>query len=329
MADLDFHGAGYGAEPVSRLGDQVRGFGWANWAGAATSLALTGTLAVWAMDLAFRDVSSVPVIAALEGPMREAPADPGGAQAPFQGMALSDITSGGAAAPAPDEIVLAPDPVELAAAPLSERRAAAAEMVADPVADALLVELPEPASIAAPAPQDFASLVNELIADPEKSDIADLVPARASRGPVYSGPGLSRSERPSRRPADLRRAAAPATLRAPTDAPDAGPGTQVASLAPLLPARIDVDPASVLPGMRVVQLGAYDSEAAARTEWDRLSQQFRGYMQDKRRFVQRARSGGRDFWRLRVVGFDDAADARRFCSALLAKDATCIPVTVR
>jgi len=64
-------------------------------------------------------------------------------------------------------------------------------------------------------------------------------------------------------------------------------------------------------------------------EWDRLSGKFSAYMGDKRRLVQKARSGGRDFWRLRVVGFEDGSDARRFCSALLAKDAACIPVTVR
>ncbi len=125
MADFDYYGADYGAEEPSRVMEAVRNFGFANWAGALTSLGLTAGMAVWAIDLTFRDVSGVPVIAALEGPMRVAPKDPGGTVAPFQGMALSDITSGGVAAPAPDQIVLAPPPVTLNAPALAERVATA------------------------------------------------------------------------------------------------------------------------------------------------------------------------------------------------------------
>jgi len=40
-------------------------------------------------------------------------------------------------------------------------------------------------------------------------------------------------------------------------------------------------------------------------------------------------SGGRNFYRLRVVGFDDATAARQFCSAFLSRNAACIPVTAK
>jgi hypothetical protein len=78
-----------------------------------------------------------------------------------------------------------------------------------------------------------------------------------------------------------------------------------------------------------VQLGAFDSEAVARSEWDRLQSRFSDFLGDRQRLIQQARSGGRDFWRLRVAGFEDGDDARRFCAALQARDAACIPVTVR
>ncbi len=52
-------------------------------------------------------------------------------------------------------------------------------------------------------------------------------------------------------------------------------------------------------------------------------------MNGKDRLIQRAESGGRTFYRLRAMGFDDLADARRFCSALVAEEAACIPVVVR
>jgi hypothetical protein len=47
------------------------------------------------------------------------------------------------------------------------------------------------------------------------------------------------------------------------------------------------------------------------------------------RVVQKATSGGRVFYRLRAMGFADLSDARRFCSALVAEGADCIPVVTR
>ena len=45
--------------------------------------------------------------------------------------------------------------------------------------------------------------------------------------------------------------------------------------------------------------------------------------------VQSAQSGGRTFYRLRAHGFAGEDDARRFCAALLAENAACIPVAQR
>ncbi|GIT90446.1 sporulation protein [Jannaschia pagri] len=344
MADLDYYGADYGAEPTSRISDALRNFGLVNWIGAGTSLGLAAALSIWAVDLTFRDMSNVPVIARVDGPMRVAPADPGGTQAPFQGMALSDITSGGAAAPAPEEIVLAPSPVDLSAPTLAERRQAAgleAAPVADAVTQAQAAPAQAPSAITTPEPLDMAALAEQLAAGqtpldeivgasapatqalPTPDPILTAPQPEVAAAPVFTGPGLARSARPTIRPS-ARRIAAPATTVAPTEAPAAAPTRQVASLG-----GVDVDPNSVAPGTRVVQLGAYDSEAAARSEWDRMTGRFGDYMSGKQRLVQKARSGGRDFWRLRVVGFADGSDARRFCSALLAKDAACIPVTMR
>ena len=52
-------------------------------------------------------------------------------------------------------------------------------------------------------------------------------------------------------------------------------------------------------------------------------------MGGKARVIQEAESGGRTFYRLRAMGFDDINDARRFCSVLVAENADCIPVTTR
>ena len=97
------------------------------------------------------------------------------------------------------------------------------------------------------------------------------------------------------------------------------------------PARgtVDIDPKSLEVGTRLAQLGAYESAEVARSEWTRISAKFGEFFDDKARVVQRAESGGRIFYRLRAHGFEDLSDARRFCSALVAGNADCIPVTMR
>ncbi|WP_236638441.1 SPOR domain-containing protein [Mangrovicoccus ximenensis] len=102
--------------------------------------------------------------------------------------------------------------------------------------------------------------------------------------------------------------------------------------APAAPApqrALDVDPGLLAIGTRLVQLGAYDSEGTAQSEWGRLSGRFPGYFEGKQRVIERTERNGKVFYRLRVHGFDDLADSRRFCSSLEAGGADCIPVQVR
>lgn len=364
MADFDYYGADYGLEDGPRFLGAFRAFGVANWMGAVTSVGLTAGLAVWAVDLTFRDVSTVPVILALEGPMRVEPTDPGGVVAPFQGMALSDITSGGAAAPAPDQIVLAPPPVAIEAPALAERVAAVASAPA-PEASAATDDAPVTlladlgASGARPAPVE-ADEVDLAMLDAGGTDAIELAPAEAGevllaaadstsgldfRSAIAAAiaeaqPGaaapvapIATSLRPMRRPTVPSRLAA----STPIEAPAFEGGVAVASAgmpdrsltdAAMASSR-EVDPSTLVAGTRIVQLGAFDSAAVARAEWDRLEARFGDYMAGKRRLVEPAQAGGRDFWRLRAVGFADGDEARRFCAQLVAHDAACIPVTVR
>ena len=100
MADLDYSdyrdvsGVPLGASVASLM----------NWAGAALSLALVAGLGFWGYQLMVRDVTGVPVVRALEGPMRIAPEDPGGERAPFQGLAVNRIAAEGTAADAPERV---------------------------------------------------------------------------------------------------------------------------------------------------------------------------------------------------------------------------------
>lgn len=263
-----------------------------NWAGAAVSLSLVVGLSVWAWQLTMRDVSGVPVIRALEGPMRIAPEDPGGSQAEHQGLAVNRIAAGEEAAPAAERIVLAPAPVELAEldfASASTPEASEAEV------------LPTPDAASAATLELFEALEEGVL----EAETEQAAPAT----------GLTRSPRPTVRPAD-RRVAAISTAN------DADP-VETTALSD------ELDPTSLSEGTRLVQLGAFDDLETARAEWARLSGAFPDFFNGRPRVVQSAVSGGREFIRLRAAGFDDLSDARRFCTALLAEGTACIPVTVR
>lgn len=298
-----------------------------NIAGGLTSLALVVGIGVWGYKLMVRDVSGVPVVRALEGPMRVQPDDPGGRPADHQGLSVNDVAAHGAAAPAADRLVLAPRPVGLteedkpaAALAVAED---AAERPGDPQVQALVDQLiagVKPLDAPEPAPET----VPETVPVPVAARAADIVqpeplaPVTAEtlaepQPAVFTGPGLARSLRPQLRPSGVVRARAEAGAQAPV----AASGVQ------------DIDPASLPVGTRLAQLGAFDSAETARREWDRLDGRFGDYMDGKARVVQEASSGGRAFFRLRAMGFDDIHDARRFCAVLTAEGVDCIPVTVR
>ncbi|HLQ20286.1 MAG TPA: SPOR domain-containing protein, partial [Tabrizicola sp.] len=121
MADADYDfGGGYSSreEPVRQgvreLAAAQKVQRTVNIAGAATSLALVVGLGIWGYKLAVRDVRGVPVIQAMDGPMRIAPEDPGGEIADHQGLSVNTVAAVGTAAPLPERIVLAPRPVDLA-----------------------------------------------------------------------------------------------------------------------------------------------------------------------------------------------------------------------
>lgn len=269
--------------------------------------------------------------------MRVQPENPGGRQADHQGLAVNAVAADGTAAPTADRLVLAPRPVELAdgdgpvqVAEPEEQKVAAL--------DATQADAPQSNSEALAAYQDGSveALVNALtqgVAPLEELDeaasdqvattvqpeslldetqaVADATPA------LYDGPGLGKSLRPVARPSNLI-----ASL-------GNGAVAEALSNAVDTAAQLDVDPATLPVGTRLAQLGAYDSEEIAKEEWDRVYARFEDYMFGKQRVIQQATSGGRTFYRLRAMGFDDLSDARRFCSALVAENADCIPVTTR
>lgn len=325
---------------VSQQGARASGGGLgklANVAGAVTSLALLVGVGVWGYKLMVRDVSGIPVVRALDGPMRVQPENPGGRLADHQGLAVNAVAADGSAAAPADTLLLAPRPVDLADedAPQSRivrapvrpaEQVAQAEPEADdtpPVSNAPLTQAEEIDALVAQITQDAASeppTVAAPIIAPEplviETSAAASAPVPAIEQAVARDlPGVARSLRPQLRPASVTSRDS-ASLISPQDGE-------------VEETQLDIDAASLPAGTRVVQLGAYETAQVARAEWDRMAAQFGDYLQGKQRIVQEASSGGRTFFRLRAYGFDDLSDARRFCSALVAEGADCIPVVTR
>jgi hypothetical protein len=330
----DYLAQGYPDAPASRrpIGTLT------NWIGAALSLALIVGVTVWGYKLLMRDVNGIPVVRATEGPMRLQPETPGGSTADHLGLAVNEVAATGVAAPPPDRLVLAPRPVplldeDLATAdlmavaqilPMAPPRAdvmAADDQTTDaPLSDAT-GEAGFDAAMTTAAPDSMSAMVDQILAQVlAGEDIAATDPAAAPEiaVPVIDG-GIPQSLRPQERPASILRVAASTTAAA------LGP----VAVAATAPAVQDVDPDTIPAGTRLVQLGAYDSPEVAKREWDRLATRFGDYLAGKSRVIQLAESGGRNFYRLRAMGFADINDSRRFCSALVAERAECIPVSAR
>lgn len=292
-----------------------------NWTGAGLSLALIAGLVWWGVTLWQRDVSGVPVVRALEGPMRTAPENPGGVASEYQGLAVNRIAEERVDDAAPAQVTLAPAAPALAPedAPMAalapetdEGTAPASETVEVGAAPSFGLAAEDDTAAAAPqappaenAPSAtdlaVAEALGGLFADPEVMNIAGTVPVAIPRA----------AARPERRLASL------GTMS------DAMPEPAVPAVA-TLPGELAAG--AIAPGTRLVQLGAFDTPDEARAEWQALAGTFADYMVGKSRVVQEKRSGGRIFYRLRAHGYDDLQDARRFCAVLVAEGANCIPV---
>ena len=315
-----------------------------HYLGAVASVALMVGLMVWGWQLVSRDVSGVPVIRAITGDARTAPAEPGGELTNYTGYAVNTVAEGVDHQPT-QQVAIAPAPVGL-----SDEDVAMGQLGATPRQPSVVSETPlsfdgEPI---VPLSDSEARALAE--AEAQRLAMADsavqeatIIDAPASEGPVNealtdengapaqaaaiaealvqaqaeANPGvLTASTRPTPRPRSTRVASAGTTAtdarpvaqdrpaEAPTPAPEAAPAVAQAS------------------GPQV-QLGAFDSSAIASSEWNRLMNKhvvFGG----KQQVIQQHQSNGRTFWRLRVAGFDSLSEARQFCAALKSAGTDCL-----
>ena len=289
MAELDYDhfDGGYSA-----AGSGHRFGRFAHLGGAALSVALVISGAVWAYQLAVRDVAGVPVIRAVVDPMRLAPSNPGGSQTLHQGLSVNAVAAAGTALPLPETLTLAPRPLELA----EEDRAGLEPL--EPVGGADVVAM---APVLAPV-EPLASLSESGAAEALPATQEDAVAAALAEALGLESPQATVSDTSVDAPTEMAAVAAPGA---------------------------EIDPATLVPGTLLVQLGAFDNQDEARQEWLRLTGSFTDLMGGKSLVIQPAQSGGKTFFRLRAHGFATDDDTRRFCTAMVAENATCIPVVQR
>ncbi len=320
----DYSEESYGYDEAPRAGAGLGRI--VNVLGAVASLALVAGVGVWGYQLIMRDVSGVPVVRAAEGPMRVQPENPGGTPADHQGLAVNAVAAVGTAAPPADRLILAPRPVSLTDedTPMTGLEATnAVQVIEEPATDQAVVNaLAE--GLAADTtheqtPEEGVQLASLVTPEEEPAiDPADYA-AQQPDPKIAALPGVRRSLRPAVRPA-----------RATPSSISSNSATEAAINAAVKAAvGLDVDPDTLTKGTRLAQLGAYESADVAQAEWARLNGRFAEYMDGKQRVIQKTSSGGRTFYRLRVMGFDDLGDSRQFCAALVAQGADCIPVAVR
>jgi sporulation related protein len=282
-------------ESVAGDGERLIPDGVRRLTGAAVFLGLIAAMAVWSWRLGTRDAAEVPVIRAMEGASRIQPEDPGGAQAAHQGLEVNAVLAGRPApmprAPAP----AAPEPPALAPedGPQGELVLAAPAVLAERVFEED-GDLPMPQQ--EDLPEDFVAAAPEF------------APPAAAPEPPAAAPGT----RPRGRPANL------VVARAKT--------APVAST-PAAPAAHEVS--SVKAGARLVQLGAFDSEANTRKAWAELVARHGDLLGSKSLYVERTTGNARVFYRLRVAGFANPEETRAMCEALRARGIDCIPVTLQ
>jgi len=250
-------------------------------------------------------------------------------------------------APSGEIIALARTPVEDTPVPRNEAEKAAAPPAPEdkPAADTAPPPLPA-ADIRNVSETEKASETEAVVARTDEVEPApplapdeppgrntDPTPIAAPSDPVPPGPAETPAEievadlqptatAPRRSdPPRVRPGATPPAPRRPTQDEPSSPATATET-EPADPVR----KAAATPpkGTVLIQLGAFDSPAVARSEWDRLVARHRDLLGTKGMLVQRTVSSGRVFYRLRAEGFDSLANAKDTCAALIARGAACI-----
>ena len=281
------------------------------WVGAALSLSLLTGAIGWSYQLIVRDISQIPIVRAQLGPLRVAPDDPGGLTAANQGLSVTQLA-------------------------VNERPLLSDEIFLAPAAEVLSEE-----NVVLQISEENSSITNKekfdtLEVSTENSLDLKILPEQNATGLASNNEAVLSTAAFSPKKLEIENAVSLALSL--TNEVNSSFNSLRPKIRPVVLNQIQTDNIAqsvenelfvTLPiGTAVVQLGAFESQGLAQSEWQRLEALLGSVLTSKNMMVQKAESGGRVFYRLRAFGFDDLSDARQFCSAVNDKVA-CIPVVTR
>ncbi|MDF2232823.1 SPOR domain-containing protein [Albimonas sp. CAU 1670] len=291
--------------------DERGGRGWrrqfAGALGGACAIALVWGLVSWGHGLLTRDSGQIPFLRAEEGPMKIVPEDPGGLKLARTDMAVSRIVGGtGASAVEPG---LAPQPEALSEEDQPQPYLAARDPGAATSGEGETDATPTPAVMPAPDADAIDRAVARVLQEQamESSDGSTAEAEESSSlSAVAAPPPPLRPRAPTR--AEMAAAAAAAAAAQP---------------APVVAA------SSMAAGDIGIQLGAFNSEAIAQSQWRRALRRHEDLLGALAHAVTTVDSGGRTLYRLRAGPVADRRKAQELCAALKSRGEACIVATIR
>lgn len=269
--------------------------------GGAVGIGVVLLLAVGGWSLMGSHHGGIPIIGPPPGPVKDRPADPGGMQIMGGDDGDTDMTGNG-------EAHLAPGPEQ------PDTKALARQYGVPPGTPAPAAQTPAvPPEAAAPADTGQISPGTALPATvPEKPQDQAAATAQV---PKAAPPG----EAPKKEEAPVHHAARPAEKPLPAPVPEPE------NVRPPKAAVSTAEKAQTSGGTHEVQLGALDSEAAARKEWENLRHQAPSLFAGRTPLFEKTTRGDHTFVRLRIGGFADLKSARAYCVKLHAQSVACTP----
>jgi len=275
----------------------------------------------------------------------EGEADAQGEEALAGGQVLTPLMPNGSVVPSSEtnaEAVVEPQAIEVLA-PQTEIAAVETPTALGETGGQIVMPNDETAAArpeveAIAAPEDVTETAQTGAADvsvqPAELEVAALGPLPPlGEGSAYA-PAVMKL--PEARPSDLNVAMANAVnaaletvLAESTATPDIVKPEPAEAPVQVADVQAALDTIPLPEGTRMIQIGAYGSEAVARQQWDSLSSQHDDLLGSKEHYVQRTNNSGKVFYRLRVAGYESKRETQDACAALSARGLPCITVTLR
>ncbi|MFT6773682.1 MAG: hypothetical protein ACJA1L_001392 [Paracoccaceae bacterium] len=316
--------------------------------GALTALAVGGAVAWWGWGLTTRSIDDIPVVRALDGPMKRRPVDPGGLTLDTTDLSINTMLTGREAqgtalAPAPERPMAEDLPAPRLTAPIADTSGAApARVVAGLDRPLGPFETPLPGRGAASSPA--TPFTDRLEAQRKLARETAAADAAANAAKAEAADALAAAQAALAAPAPATLSAAP-----PVDPPDAGVAApRVAPVSYPRPEKLAqlraeetaasraaaasaaaAAPRIIALGDAAVQFGAFESIEVAEAQWVRQMRRNPDLLDSYIHTVTTVRSGGRTLFRLRAGPMGSLDDAKNLCVAIEARGDACYALRVK